>query len=403
VVYKVNDLGLQQRLGMVSRAPRWALAHKFPAEQAQTVLNDIIIQVGRQGSLTPVAVLEPITVGGVVVQRATLHNEDEIARKDVRVGDTVIIQRAGDVIPQIVSVVLDRRPKDAKPYQFPDHCPICGSLAIREPGMVARRCTGGLICAAQAVERLRHFVSRDCFDIEGMGSKHIAEFWEDGLIRGPGDIFRLTADKIIGREGWGEVSANKLIAAIDERRRITLDRFINALGIPQVGHATARLLARHYRSLDNWRREMEAAQDPADAAFAALLDVHGIGGDMAADIVGFFAEPHNRDLLADLTREITVLDYEAPSRLGPLGAAASPFAGKTIVFTGGLESMSRSEAKARAEALGANVASSISAKTNFVVVGADAGSKATKAAALGVTTLDEAEWLKLAGVGETAG
>jgi DNA ligase (NAD+) len=403
VVYKVNDLGLQQRLGMVSRAPRWALAHKFPAEQAQTVLNDIIIQVGRQGSLTPVAVLEPITVGGVVVQRATLHNEDEIARKDVRVGDTVIIQRAGDVIPQIVSVVLDRRPKDAKPYQFPDHCPICGSLAIREPGMVARRCTGGLICAAQAVERLRHFVSRDCFDIEGMGSKHIAEFWEDGLIRGPGDIFRLTADKIIGREGWGEVSANKLIAAIDERRRITLDRFINALGIPQVGQATARLLARHYRSLDNWRREMEAAQDPADAAFAALLDVHGIGGDMAADIVGFFAEPHNRDLLADLTREVTVLDYEAPSRLGPLGGAASPFAGKTIVFTGGLESMSRSEAKARAEALGANVASSVSAKTNFVVVGADAGSKATKAAALGVTTLDEAEWLKLAGVGETAG
>jgi DNA ligase (NAD+) len=403
VVYKVNDLGLQQRLGMVSRAPRWALAHKFPAEQAQTVLNGITIQVGRQGSLTPVAVLEPITVGGVVVQRATLHNEDEIARKDVRVGDTVIIQRAGDVIPQIVSVVLDRRPKDAKPYQFPDHCPICGSLAIREPGMVARRCTGGLICAAQAVERLRHFVSRDCFDIEGMGSKHIAEFWEDGLIRGPGDIFRLTADKIIGREGWGEVSANKLIAAIDERRRIALDRFINALGIPQVGQATARLLARHYRSLDNWRREMEAAQDPADAAFAALLDVHGIGGDMAADIVGFFAEPHNRDLLADLTREVTVLDYEAPSRLGPLGAAASPFAGKTIVFTGGLESMSRSEAKARAEALGANVASSVSAKTNFVVVGADAGSKATKAAALGVTTLDEAEWLKLAGVGETAG
>jgi DNA ligase (NAD+) len=399
VVYKVNDLGLQQRLGMVSRAPRWALAHKFPAEQAQTVLNDIIIQVGRQGSLTPVAVLEPITVGGVVVQRATLHNEDEIARKDVRVGDTVIIQRAGDVIPQIVSVVLDRRPKDAKPYEFPDHCPQCKSLAVREPGMVARRCTGGLICPAQAVERLRHFVSRDCFDIEGMGSKHIAEFWEDGLIRGPGDIFRLAADKIIGREGWGEVSANKLIAAIDERRRITLDRFINALGIPQVGQATARLLARHYRSLDNWRREMEAAQDPADAAFAGLRDVHGIGGDMAADIVGFFAEPHNRDLLDDLTREVTVLDYEAPSR----GAAASPFAGKTIVFTGGLESMSRSEAKARAEALGANVASSVSAKTNFVVVGADAGSKATKAAALGVTTLDEAEWLKLAGVDETAG
>jgi DNA ligase (NAD+) len=397
VVYKVNNLGLQQRLGMVSRAPRWALAHKFPAQQAQTVLNDILIQVGRMGSLTPVAVLEPITVGGVVVQRATLHNEDEIARKDVCIGDTVIIQRAGDVIPQIVSVVMDRRPAGAESYKFPDHCPICGSLAVREPGIVARRCTGGLICAAQAVERLKHFVARDCFDIEGMGSKHIAAFWEDTLIRGPGDIFRLTADKLTGREGWGDTSAAKLIAAIDERRRISLDRFINALGIPQVGQATARLLARHYRSLDNWRREMEAAQDPENPACAGLLDVHGIGADMAADIIGFFAEPHNRDLLEDLTHEIEVLDYEAPSR-----GTTSPLAGKTIVFTGGLESMSRSEAKARAEALGANVASSVSAKTHYVVIGADAGSKAAKAAALGVTTLDEGEWLKLAGVGETA-
>jgi DNA ligase (NAD+) len=397
VVYKVNDLELQRRLGMVSRAPRWALAHKFPAQQAQTVLNDIIIQVGRQGSLTPVAVLEPITVGGVVVQRATLHNEDEIARKDVRIGDTVIVQRAGDVIPQIVGIIPERRPASAQPYKFPDHCPICNSLAVREPGIVARRCTGGLICAAQAVERLRHFVSRDCFDIEGMGAKHIAEFWEDGLVRRPGDIFRLTADQIAGREGWGDVSAQKLIAAINERRRISLDRFINALGIPQVGQATARLLARHYRSLDNWRREMEAAQDAESGAHAGLLDVHGIGADMAADIVGFFAEPHNRDLLDDLAREVAVLDFAAPVR-----ASASPLAGKTIVFTGGLEAMSRSEAKARAEALGANVASSVSAKTNFVVIGADAGSKATKAAALGVTTLDEAEWLKLAGVGETA-
>ncbi|HYM71605.1 MAG TPA: NAD-dependent DNA ligase LigA [Stellaceae bacterium] len=397
VVYKVNDLALQQRLGMVSRAPRWALAHKFPAQQAQTVLNDIIIQVGRQGSLTPVAVLEPITVGGVVVQRATLHNEDEIARKDVRIGDTVIVQRAGDVIPQIVSVVMDRRPAGAKPYEFPERCPICNSLAVREPGIVARRCTGGLICAAQAVERLRHFVSRDCFDIEGMGAKHIAEFWEDRLIRGPGDIFRLKAEALVGREGWGEVSANKLIAAIDERRRISLDRFINALGIPQVGQATARLLARHYRSLAHWREEMDAAQDEASPARAHLLDVHGIGDDMAADIIGFFAEEHNRALLDDLRREVTVLDFETPSRAG-----ASPLAGKTIVFTGGLESMSRSEAKARAEALGANVASSVSAKTNYVVIGADAGSKATKAAALGVTTLDEGQWLELAGLGTGA-
>jgi DNA ligase (NAD+) len=404
VVYKINDLALQARLGMRSRAPRWALAHKFAAEQAQTVMRDIMIMVGRQGALTPTAVLEPVTVGGVVVQRATLHNEDEIRRKDVRVGDTVIVQRAGDVIPQIVAVVPERRPPGAEPYVFPDRCPVCDSLAVREEGMAVKRCSGGLICAAQAVERLKHFVSRDCFDIEGLGEKHITAFWQDGLIRRPGDIFRLDPEIIAQREGWGAVSAAKLIAAIDERRRIALDRFINALGIPQVGQATARLLARHYRSLAEWRREMEAAAaehdnepgSPENAAWARLIDVHGIGKDMAADIVGFFAEPHNREVLDDLGGEVTVLDYEAPARLTSLGAA-SPLAGKTIVFTGGLESMSRSEAKARAEALGANVASSVSAKTDYVVIGADAGSKATRAAALGVTTLDEAAWLELAG------
>jgi DNA ligase (NAD+) len=392
VVYKVNDLGLQSRLGMVSRAPRWALAHKFPAQQAQTILRDILIQVGRQGSLTPVAVLEPITVGGVVVQRATLHNEDEIARKDVRIGDTVVVQRAGDVIPQIVAVVPERRPPDATPYHFPDHCPICESLAVREEGMAARRCTGGLICPAQAVERLKHFVARDCFDIEGLGAKHIAEFWHDELVRQPADLFRLKTEQIAPREGWGEVSAAKLVAAIDERRRIPLDRFINALGIPQVGQATARLLARHYRSFDAWRRDMEAASDADSPARAGLLDVHGIGADMATDIIGFFAEPHNRTILDDLAHEVTVLDYEAPAR------RPSPLSGKTIVFTGGLETMSRSEAKARAEALGANVASSVSAKTDYVVIGADAGQKAARAANLGVTTLDEAGWLELAGV-----
>jgi DNA ligase (NAD+) len=395
VVYKINDLALQNRLGMRSRAPRWALAHKFAAERAQAIMRDIMITVGRMGTLTPTAMLEPITVGGVVVQRATLHNEDEIARKDVRIGDTVIVQRAGDVIPQIVGVVLERRPKDAVPYQFPDHCPVCGSLAIREEGMAAVRCTGGLICAAQAVERLKHFVSRDCFDIEGLGEKHITAFLQDGLIRQPGDIFRLKPEVIAEREGWGEVSASKLIAAIDERRRISLDRFINALGIPQVGQATARLLARHYRSLANWRHEMEAARDSESPAAAHLLDVHGIGADMATDIIGFFAEPHNRAVLDDLSGKVTVLDYEAPAQ-----RALSPLAGKTIVFTGGLESMSRSEAKARAEALGANVASSVSAKTDYVVIGADAGSKATKAAALGVQTLDETQWLEMAGLTE---
>ena len=396
VVYKVNDLALQERLGMVSRAPRWAVAQKFPAQQAQTMLRDITVHVGRQGSLTPVAVLEPITVGGVVVQRATLHNEDEIERKDVRIGDTVVVQRAGDVIPQIVSVVLERRPSDAVPYQFPDHCPICGSLAVREPGQVARRCTGGLICAAQAVERLKHFVARDCFDIDGLGEKHIAAFWEDGLIRQPGDIFRLDPEVIAQREGWGNLSARNLMAAIDQRRRIPLERFINALGIPQVGQATARLLARHYRSLAAWRHEMEVAEDPESEARAGLLDIHGIGEEMAADIIGFFAEPHNRAVLDDLAGEVTVLDYEAPAQ-----RAASPLAGKTIVFTGTLEAMSRSEAKARAEALGANVTSSVSAKTDYVVTGVDPGSKATKAAALGVKLLDEAGWLALAG--ETAG
>ncbi|HVB15238.1 MAG TPA: NAD-dependent DNA ligase LigA [Stellaceae bacterium] len=401
VVYKVNDLALQNRLGMVSRAPRWALAHKFPAQQAQTVMRDIMITVGRQGALTPTAMLEPITVGGVVVQRATLHNEDEIRRKDVRIGDTVIVQRAGDVIPQIVGVVLDRRIPDAQPYEFPDHCPVCHSLAVREGGMVVRRCTGGLICAAQAVERLKHFVARDCFDIEGLGDKHITDFWRDGLIRQPGDIFRLKAEIIAARDGWGEASARKLIAAIDQRRQIALDRFINALGIPQVGQATARLLARHYRSLAAWRHEMEAAAgeqgNPDSPAYAGLLDVHGIGTDMATDIIGFFAEPHNRAVLDDLAGEVTVLDYQAPAR-----REASPLAGKTIVFTGGLESMSRSEAKARAEALGANVASSVSSKTNYVVIGADAGSKAARAAALGVAILDEAAWLELAGVADAA-
>ncbi|HUC09954.1 MAG TPA: NAD-dependent DNA ligase LigA [Stellaceae bacterium] len=398
VVYKVNDLSLQERLGMVSRAPRWALAHKFPAQQAQTVLRDILISVGRQGALTPVAALEPITVGGVVVQRATLHNEDEILRKDVRIGDTVIVQRAGDVIPQIVGVVTERRPAEAQPYEFPDHCPVCGSLAVREPGMVARRCTGGLICPAQAVERLKHFVARDSFDIEGLGAKHIQAFWEDGLIRQPGDIFRLDPAIIAKREGWGEISARKLVAGIDERRHISLERFINALGIPQVGQATARLLARHYRSLANWRSAMEAAQQPDSEARAGLVDVHGIGEDMAADIIGFFAEPHNRAVLDDLAREVVVLDYETPAL-----RVASPLAGKTVVFTGSLTSMSRSEAKARAEALGANVTSSVSAKTDYVVAGADAGSKATKAAALGVTLLDEAAWLALASGAGPAG
>ncbi len=355
------------------------------------MLNRIFIQVGRHGTLTPVADLAPITVGGVVVERATLHNEDEIKRKDIREGDTVIIQRAGDVIPQVVGVVMERRPKDSQPYKFPHRCPICGSSAVREPGEAAWRCTGGLICAAQAVERLRHFVSRDAFDIEGLGAKHVQSFWEDKLIQKPGDIFRLDPVAIAEREGWGEQSARKLHEAVEQRRTIALDRFIYALGIPQVGLQTARLLARHYRTFSRWREAMVAAQDRASDAWLELNDINGIGEDMAADIVGFFAEPHNTEVLDDLCRELReITDFAAPA-----AATGSPLAGKTIVFTGTLTAMSRSEAKARAEALGATVSGSVSGKTNYLVVGADAGSKAEKARALGVTTLSEEEWLKL--------
>jgi DNA ligase (NAD+) len=379
---------------MVSRAPRWALAHKFPAEQAETWLRDIAIQVGRTGALTPVADLEPVTVGGVVVSRATLHNEDEIARKDIRIGDRVVLQRAGDVIPQIIAVVEKSRPKSAKPYKFPDHCPICGSLAIREPDEVVRRCTGGLICAAQAVERLKHFVSRNAFDIEGLGGKHVADFYQDGLIKNPADIFRLgkRQTELEAREGWGKQSVAKLLAAIEARRDIVMERFIYALGIRQVGEATAKLLAKNYGSFAHWREAMIEAKDPESAAFHELDSIDGIGPSVAADIVGFFAEPHNLALLDDLLGEVKPLDYA-----GPVAAKDSPVAGKTIVFTGTLTRMSRPEAKARAESLGARVGESVSRKTDYVVVGADAGSKAKKAAELGLTMLDEDAWLKLIG------
>ena len=392
VVYKVNRIDWQDRLGFVSRAPRWAIAHKFPAQQATTKLKDIIVQVGRTGVLTPVAVLEPVTVGGVVVSRATLHNEDEIARLDVRVGDTVNLQRAGDVIPQILGVVKKKRPHGAKPYKFPHKCPACGSLAIREEGEVARRCTGGLICPAQALQRLKHFVSRDAFDIEGLGVKHVELFREEGLIKSPGDIFRLQKHEkaILAHKGWKEKSFRNLIEAIDERRRISLDRFIYALGIHQVGQATARLLARQYRSLDAWRKAMHDAQNRDSEAYAELTAIDGVGPSVADDILGFFAEPHNRKVLEDLLGEVTVTDFKAPR-------ITSKIAGKTIVFTGTLESMTRPEAKARAERLGATVSGSVSKKTDFVVQGAEPGSKAKKAAQLGVKTLNEKEWLALIG------
>lgn len=393
VVYKVNRFDLQERLGMVSRAPRWALAHKFPAEQATTILNDIVIQVGRTGTLTPVANLEPVTVGGVVVSRATLHNEDEIARKDIRVGDTVVIQRAGDVIPQVVEVVLAKRPKHAKPYEFPEQCPVCGSHAVREEGEAARRCTGGLICPAQAVERLRHFVSRNAFDIEGLGRKHVEAFYADGLLKNPADIFRLPDRRIEleTREGWGKQSVDNLMRAIEERRNVSLERFIFALGIRQVGEATAKLLAKTYRSLDAWRAAMMAAQDRASEAYQDLTNIEGIGPSVAEDILNFFDEDHNTEVLDRLAKEVSPADFTAPR------TTSSSIVGKTVVFTGTLERMSRNEAKARAESLGASVAGSVSKKTDFIVVGADAGSKAAKARELGVQTLTEDEWLALIG------
>ncbi len=407
VVYKVDRLDWQERLGYVSRGPRWAIAHKFPAEQAETRLHEIDIQVGRTGALTPVARLKPVTVGGVVVSRATLHNEDEIARKDVRVGDTVIVQRAGDVIPQVVAVVMDKRPAGSAPFAFPRTCPCeLGSPVMREPGEAVSRCTGELACPSQQVRRLIHFVSRDAFDIEGLGDKHVREFWRDGLIASPADIFRLRErrDEIAARDGWGEQSADKLVAAIEARRAIPFDRFIHALGIRQVGQSTARLLARNYGDLKSWHDAMRQAQaerkvhpdarkpQEVGEAYADLCNIEGIGMSMADDIAAFFGEAHNLAVLRALEGELNIEPLAAV-------AAGSPVAGKTVVFTGTLETMTRSEAKARAEALGAKVSGSVSKKTDYVVVGADPGSKARQAKELGVQTLDEDAWRKLSGQG----
>ena len=401
VVYKINRFDLQQRLGFRTRTPRWALAHKFPAEKATTVLRDIDIQVGRTGALTPVAKLDPVTVGGVVVQNATLHNEDEIARKDVRIGDTVIVQRAGDVIPQILGVVEEKRPKRAKRFTFPDICPACGSHASREinpaTGKVdaVRRCTGGLICPAQRVERLKHFVSRNAFDVEGLGEKHIKAFYDDGLIQAPPDIFTLAArdkranSKLAEREGWGATSAQRLFDAIEARRNVRLDRFIYALGIRHVGETTARLLARNYGSAQAFLKAMRAAAAERDGeAFAELDNIEQIGPAVAAAIADFFAEKHNVDVVEALLREVRPEPLEAVDH-------ASPISGKTVVFTGTLERMTRSEAKAKAERLGAKVAGSVSKNTDYVVAGPGAGSKLKNATALGVQILTEDEWLKV--------
>ncbi len=402
VVYKVDRLDWQNRLGFVSRSPRWAIAHKFPAEQAMTVLERIEIQVGRTGKLTPVARLTPVTVGGVVMSNATLHNQDEIERLGVRPGDTVVVQRAGDVIPQIVRVVEDK-PRGRKKFVFPETCPECGSHAVREVNPktgkmdVDRRCTGGLVCPAQAVERLRHFVSRNAFDIEGLGEKQIAAFFADGLIARPDEIFTLEArdkkslKKLKDREGWGETSVRNLFAAIDARRKVDLDRFIFALGIRHVGETNARLLARSYGTLENFEAQMRAAASREGPAWEELMSIDGVGEVLAGSIVDFFDEKHNREVLAGLSK--------AGVEAVPLPAqeTGSPIAGKTVVFTGSLERMTRSEAKARAEQMGAKVAGSVSAKTDLVVHGPGAGSKLAKAQELGIETITEDEWMEMAG------
>jgi DNA ligase (NAD+) len=422
VVYKVDRLDLQARLGFVSRSPRWAIAHKFPAEQAETVIEAIEIQVGRTGKLAPVARLKPVTVGGVVVQNATLHNEDEIARLDARVGDTVVIQRAGDVIPQVLRVIIEKRPRASKPYKFPHTCPVCGSHAVREVDErtgkedVDRRCTGGLVCDAQTVERLKYFAGRDQFDIEGLGGTLIELFHEQGLLKEPADIFALTEKpkkvaavlaahrarlseerrEASGKEpvkakakkkdddGEGKQVEN-LMAAIERRRTIPLDRLINALGIRHVGETTARLLARHYRSIGAFLDGMKAAD-----ALEELQHIEGIGGVVAEAIHDFFDEPHNVKALGRLLRWLDVQDMAAPAK-------SSPVSGKTVVFTGTLEKMTRQEAKARAESLGAKVSGSVSAKTDIVVAGPGAGSKLKDAQKHDVQVLDEDGWLKLIG------
>ena len=398
VVYKVNSIALQERLGFLTRTPRWAIAHKFPAEQALTTVNAIRIQVGRTGALTPVADLEPVNVGGVIVSHATLHNEDEIKRKDIRVGDTVVIQRAGDVIPQIVAVVTEKRSPDSVEFEFPHVCPQCGAHAVREEDETVRRCTGGLSCPAQAIERMIHFVSRDAFDIAGLGDKIIEDFYREGILHTPADIFTLESRNRGGddlfsagtglhlerKEGWGKKSVENLFLAIRDKRAISLPRFIYALGIRQVGTATALLIAKNYGSFRNFMNDM------INKETGKLVAIDGIGASMATDMVEFFGESHNIEIVNRLLSEVTVEDYIDTTDYN------SPIAGKTIVFTGTLERMTRSEAKAKAQSLGAKVAGSVSAHTDYVVVGADAGSKAVKAKELGIAILSEEEFLELA-------
>ncbi|MBP7241125.1 NAD-dependent DNA ligase LigA [Amaricoccus sp.] len=408
VVYKVDRLDLQARLGFRSTTPRWAIAHKFSAQRASTRVEAIDVQVGRTGALSPVARLLPVTVGGVVVANATLHNEDYIAGRDskgnpirdgrdIRVGDWVRIYRAGDVIPKVEDID-PTHPRGPAAYVFPTTCPVCGSDVVREPGEAVSYCTGALICPAQQVEKLKHFVSRGAFDIEGLGAKAVEALHADGWIVEPADIFTLEArhgpgcaTQVRNREGWGEKSAENLFAAIEERRRIPLDRLIFALGIRHVGETAARLLARRYGSWARFAAAMEAARGHEGPAWEELGDIDGVGPVLAASVVDFFHEPANRAALDRLVARLDIGDVAAPATEG------SPIAGRTVVFTGTLERMTRAEAKARAEALGAKVAGSVSARTDYVVAGPGAGSKEKKARELGLAVLSEDDWLELIG------
>ncbi len=390
IVYKVDAFALQDRLGFISRAPRWAIAHKFPAERAQTKLINITVQVGRTGALTPVAELEPVNVGGVMVSRATLHNEDEIKRKDIRVGDIVTLLRAGDVIPKIIKSEASKRQEDSQPFEFPQNCPVCHAHAVREEGEAIRRCTGGLSCSAQAMERLSHFISRNALNIEGFGGRRIKELFEEGIVHSPADIFFLSEHKetLSGRKGWGAKSTQNLLNAIDARREVPLDKLIYALGIRQIGEATAKLLARRYKNFSTFTQAMQAAEDKNSEAWASLTDIDQIGALVAQDLIDFFIETNNLQVLEKLQSQITILPYEQKEN-------NSPIAGKTVVFTGKLTTMGRNEAKANAEALGAHTSNSVSKKTDYLVAGADSGSKAAKATKLGVQVLTEAEWSAL--------
>lgn len=389
VVYKVERLDWQERLGQVARSPRWAVAQKFPAEQAETTLEAIDIQVGRTGALTPVARLAAVTVGGVVVTNATLHNEDEIARLDVRVGDRVRVQRAGDVIPQVLGVVPGDAPRGPA-FVFPDHCPACGSTAVREEDEAVRRCTGGLTCPAQRHERLRHFVSRNAFDIEGLGTERLELFAAAGLIDGPASLFRLERERLLALPGFKDKSVDKLLAAIDERRQVSLDRFLFALGIRHVGEVTARDLARAFKSAE----AVQAAAMDAEAV-NRLTAVNGIGAVVAEALIDFFAEPHNQATLAALLAEVSPQPLPEVKQTG--------LSGKTIVFTGSLEKFTREEAEAQAELLGAKTSGSVSSKTSLLVAGPGAGSKLAKAQALGIQVVDEDGWLALVAAAQAEG